>query len=142
MKRLLIVFSIIGCIYGCKGLQSRSFEGNCYVNPLGYPHDWGSILCFYPGNKFKFIERAAGVHISEGTWIFDNKRRTITLTTVPVENSEYVNTRLDTIWNDLTGTKVNVRNKRQIVYDRLLYKVNQGEYEKVKGFKVILFFVI
>jgi hypothetical protein len=123
MKQLIILLLAIG-LFSCtqKILQQSSFEGMCYESNKGHLFA-GNQFCFYPNNAFKYIGHGPSIFISSGNWKYIKSSNEIELTSNAANIAISFKNRVDTMWIDLTGKRIKVKNKKQFLFDKIIYSL-------------------
>lgn len=123
MKALtLTIFLSIGII-SCspKILQQSSFAKKCYRSEKGHLFA-GNEICFYTDSTFKCVINGPSTFISNGNWKYNSFSNEIELTSATSSNSNNFKDRVDTMWINLTGKKINVKSSSQIVFEEIIYR--------------------
>jgi len=120
MKLLLFAILIIG-LFSCssKIFKSSTFEGCCFRSARG-PLFEGNQICFYPDSKFKYVAHGPSIFVSTGYWTFKKSSKEIQLVS---DKNNFFKNRIDTMWIDMTGKRIKVKSKRQLLIENLLYNV-------------------
>lgn len=118
----LTIFLSIGII-SCspKILQQSSFAKKCFRSENGHLFA-GNEICFYTDSTFNFVINGPSTFISNGNWkynIFSNEIQLTSSTSIIFNNSR---SRIDTMWINLTGKKIHVKNSSQIIFEDIIYR--------------------
>lgn len=123
MKTLTLIISFIIGVISCspKILQQSSFEKKCYQSERGHLFT-GNKICFNSDSSFQFVGNGPSTFISNGNWKYSILSNEIELTSTAPSNVKNFKDRVDTMWVNLTGKKVKVKNSSQIVFEEIIYR--------------------
>jgi len=118
MRVIIIVFVLLfsSCSrqvapdFFLKGKYFESHQGHLFgANKLWFNQDY----------TYKFIRNGPSIFLSTGSWQYNKINNTIELTSgkdiIRVRNT------VDTMWMNMTGTVIKVKNKNKILFDNIIY---------------------
>ena len=121
MKSIIIILFLIGVFSSSSTFhQQPFFEAKCYESDRG-PLYVGNQFCFYSNNSYKYTGYGPAVFISWGNWEFKNSSNEIEL--FPNRQNITFNNRVDTRWIDFKGKTIKVKNKKQLLFENLIFKL-------------------
>ncbi|MDI9364464.1 MAG: hypothetical protein QM541_05905 [Flavobacterium sp.] len=122
MKTLtLVIFFIIGVISCNPKILQQSFEKKCYQSERGHLFT-GNKICFNSDSSFQYVGNGPSTFISNGKWKYNSFNKEIELTSITSNNPNNFKNRVDTMWVNLTGKKINVKSSSQIVFEEIIYR--------------------
>ena len=122
MKPIInILFTVVFLSCTNKLILPSFFEGQCYESAKGHLFT-GNRICFYADQKYKYIGHGPSVFVSEGNWKYEKSKNEIELTSIAPINKDALKNTVDTMWLDLTGKKIKVKNHNQFFFEEILYK--------------------
>jgi hypothetical protein len=121
MKSLIITLFVIE-LFSCTRNMLQKSEGRCYESAQG-PIFAGNQICFYSNNAFKYVGHGPSVFISSGIWKYNKSSNEIELTSNPDNKITIFKNRIDTMWIDITGKRIKVKNKKQILFEKVIYQL-------------------
>ncbi len=114
---LLFTFLLLSCTN--KLFMGSYFEDKCYESLRGHLFD-GNRICFQTDGKFKYIGHGPSVFVSEGIWKFEKSTNEIEL--ISLNTNNFIN-RIDTMWIDLTGKRIEVKGSNKLLFENVSYKL-------------------
>jgi hypothetical protein len=119
----LIIFFTVG-LNSCnpKMLLQSSFEGKCYQSVKGHLFA-GNEICFYSDSVFRYVGHGPSTFVSNGSWKYDKLNNEIELSSISSDYISRFKNRVDTMWVELTRTKIKVKHERQFLFEEVIYKL-------------------
>ena len=119
--RVIIIFFLISIFSCSRGLVSESsFKGTYYESHRG--HLFGANQLWLNGDStFRFIGNGPSIFLSQGFWKYDKLNYVIHLTSR--HDILGIRKTVDSMWIDMTGKRIKVKNKEQLLLDEVVYYI-------------------
>ena len=118
MRISFIIFLVI--LFSCsrRPVDGYSLAGKYYESLRG-PLFGGNKLWLNKDSTFRLVKSGRAYFLSEGKWTYNDSKNEIKLTAG--QSTIKYRTAIDTLWLDLNGKVVKVRNKKQLFFDEAVY---------------------